>query len=238
MTFCYTSAFAGMNDNPNGFFTVYERLFNTLDKEEADSLAQQGIDHVKLATFGASTSPDNVVRNFYSTWSRFSTQKEFWWVETSFANGTDRFARRVIEKENKKLKETAIKDFNKAVRHLIEFLKRRDFRHIQRQESSFEREQALLERSRTQAQMARARFQAGRREYVEPSWAKAERHDEAVDEYCAASDSAAEEFECVVCGKYFKSEKAYESHEKSKKTHQGSAVVDVANEKGRRRIRN
>lgn len=56
-------------------------------------------------------------RDFYTAWSDFATAKKFEWVaKWDVERGDDRSMRRLMEKENKKVREDYRKDYNDAVR--------------------------------------------------------------------------------------------------------------------------
>ena len=67
-------------------------------------------------------------------------------------------------------------------------------------------------------------------EYVEQAWQKAERPDHDADLEWAAAENGdeAEEWECVACGKTFRSEAAWDSHERSKKHIQAVELLKEA----------
>lgn len=56
-------------------------------------------------------------RDFYTVWSDFTTAKKFEWVaKWDVERGDDRSMRRLMEKENKKVREDYRKEYNDAVR--------------------------------------------------------------------------------------------------------------------------
>jgi DnaJ family protein A protein 5 len=125
-----------------------------------------------------------------------------------------------MDKENKKLRDDAVRDFNDAVRSLVIFVRKRDPRYIPNNQSEAERQKILRDSAAAQA----ARSRAANQEKINntnavPEWAQSRGDDEVYeDEFSESeSESEVEEIECVVCNKTFKSENQFEAHERSKK---------------------
>jgi DnaJ homolog subfamily A member 5 len=209
------------NDSPNGFFGILDITFGQLATEEAAACEWEGAVPVEYPPFGSSDDEyDLVAKPFYSAWSNFATRKSFSWKEKwRLSDAPDRRVRRLMEKENKKMRDDAIRDFNDAVRSLVAFVKKRDPRYVPNTQSEAERQKVLRDSAIAQAERARA---ANRQKLDEASvaeWAQSRAdNDEYNDEFATSEEeSEVEHFECVVCNKTFKSEKQYETHEKSKK---------------------
>ena len=57
------------------------------------------------------------VRDFYTVWSKFTTEKRFEWVaKWDTEKGTDRGMRRLMEKENKKIRDEYRKEYIDTVK--------------------------------------------------------------------------------------------------------------------------
>lgn len=216
------------NDSPTGFFGVLDTTFGQLATEEAAACEWAGYDPVDYPPFGnASDEHDSTVKPFYTAWSTFSTKKPFSWKDKwRLADAPDRAVRRLMEKENRKLREDAIRDFNDAVRSLVAFVKKRDPRYVTNTQSEVDRQKTLRELAAAQAARSRAANQARLKNAADgfvAEWAQSRDDGEGhyVDDEFATSaedeESEIECFECVVCNKVFKSEKQFEAHEKSKK---------------------
>jgi DnaJ family protein A protein 5 len=121
-----------------------------------------------------------------------------------------------MEKENKRLREEGIKEFNDAVRSLVSFVRKRDPRYAPNVQSEADRQKALRDAAAAQAARSRALHQAKLNEHVQPAWTQTH-HTEEEGRFSESEQSEEEEFECVTCNKVFKSEKQYEAHERSKK---------------------
>jgi DnaJ family protein A protein 5 len=120
----------------------------------------------------------------------------------------------MMEKENKRLRDEGIREFNDAVRSLVAFVRKRDPRYIQNTQTEAERQQSLRDAAAAQAVRSRTSNQAKLEDHVEAEWSKSREPDEEEDDN---NEEVEEQFECVACGKTFKSENQFETHEKSKK---------------------
>jgi DnaJ family protein A protein 5 len=204
------------DDSPDGFFGFLREAFAKLAKEEEIAADLEGADMPDYPTFGhKDDTHDDVVQDFYRGWASFTTKKSFAWKDMYRLNeAPDRRIKRLMEKENKKLRDEGIREFNDAMRALLAFVRKRDPRYTPNTQSEAERQKALREASAAQAARARAANAAKMDEYV-PEWAKARAPEDDVE--ITDEESEEEHFECVACHKTFKSEKQFEAHEKSKK---------------------
>lgn len=204
------------SDSTNGFFGGLRDVFDQIACEEELACRWENVQPADYPSFGhKDDSFDDVVRPFYAVWANFSTSKSFAWKDTYKLNeAPDRRIRRLMEKENRKLRDDAIREYNDAVRSLVAFVKKRDPRYKLNMQSEAERQRTLREAAAAQAARSRAANQAKLQEHVTPDWARVE---EVQDEENDSSESEVEHFECIVCDKTFKSEKQFEAHERSKK---------------------
>lgn len=209
-----------LDDSPNSFFSILRDTFDNLAQGEQAAAEWEGRFPTQYPSFGSSGDDDKVAKAFYSRWSNFSTRLSFTWKDKwRLSDAPDRRVRRLMEKENKKFREDAIREFNDAVRSLVVFVRKRDPRYIPNTQSEAERQKILRDSAAAQAARSRA---ANREKMTDasavPEWAQS-RYDEAhLGEFSESEeDSEVEVLECVVCNKSFKSEKQFEAHEKSKK---------------------
>jgi DnaJ family protein A protein 5 len=218
MPYFATSAFSGYDDSPKGFYTVYRNLFDTLLQQEA--LEDGKVLDFKLS-FGTSTSPGFAeLKQFYTYWSTFSTKLSFSWCDIYDLNlGINRRIRRQAEKENKKARDSAKKEFNDDVRALANFVQRKDLRYKKLQEEkrmADEAKAAIEARKRYEKKMEDlANFT-----FEEQEWMKVEEktpYKEFIESDEENEGEEADEHYCVVCEKYFRSDKQLRNHEKSKK---------------------
>ncbi|KAK4194443.1 putative DnaJ-like protein subfamily A member 5 [Triangularia verruculosa] len=209
-----------MDDTPRGFFGILNVFFDQLAAEESAACEWDGIPPTVYPPFGRAEDDYNTVgKSFYNVWSSFSTKKSFQWRDVHhLAQAPDRRIRRLMEKENKKLRDEGIREFNDAVLSLVAFVKKRDPRYVPNTQSEAERQQVLRNSAAAQAARSRAAHQEKMAEYTVPDWAQpTERQDYEGEFSMSEEESEVEEIECVVCNKTFRSEKQFEAHEKSKK---------------------
>jgi DnaJ family protein A protein 5 len=211
---------AQISNSPDTYFTVIREQFETLSREEHSACEWEGLPVVEYPSFGSSKDGyEEVVKPFYAAWTNFSTKKTFSWKDVHrYSEAPDRRIRRMMEKENKRLRDDGIREFNEAVRSLVAFVRKRDPRYVPNTQSEAERQRALREATAAQAARSRAANQANLQEHVLPGWAQS--HQTEPDDMGTFSDEeekVTDQYECMVCNKTFKSEKQYETHEKSKK---------------------
>lgn len=209
------------SDSSTGFFTNLRAMFDNLAREEAAACEWESLEPILYPSFGhASDGYEDVARSFYASWGNFATQKTFSWKDAHrYTEAPDRRVRRLMEKENKRLREEAIREFNDAVRSLVAFVRKRDPRVKSSTQSEVQRQKVLRDAANAQAIRSRAANQAkSAQSEALPEWMEA--RNSRVDQSTSSEEeekSVRAEVECVVCNKTFKSEKQYEVHEKSKK---------------------
>ncbi|KAF2459590.1 hypothetical protein BDY21DRAFT_270377, partial [Lineolata rhizophorae] len=229
------------SDAPDGFFGFLRETFETLAREEGIAARAEGVAAPDYPSFGhAADTHADVAKPFYAAWAAFATRKSFAWRDAyKLADAPDRRTRRWMEKENRRLRDEAAREFNDAVRALVAFARKRDPRFEPDARSDAQRQEELRRRAREQARRARERnaAAAGEGDAV-PEWARRRTEDdngtsaqpsahanEAGEEVWDGESSADEEFECVACRKRFKSEKQFEAHERSKKHQKAVAAL-------------
>lgn len=251
------SLYGLIDDSQAGFYSVASRLFERLAAEEVkhgkyqqlpkfdkymdDSPNVNAVDESFLLypRLGNShTDYANGIRGFYNTWNSFQSVKSFNWMdEYRYSAASDRRTRRLMEKENKKARDAARKEYNETVRRFVGFIKKRDprvkkgaeeFENTRRrqQQESIER-QAKEQKLQRMAQMNNHEIQDWQQmdmeelEMVEELLRKEFEYDsdETTDsEFDEFEDQLNEEiYECVVCEKFFKSKSQFETHESSNK---------------------
>ncbi|CAE6364284.1 unnamed protein product [Rhizoctonia solani] len=212
-----------MDDSKYGFFTIYRGLFDRLAAEEATWSALNG-EMIEYPSFGDANTPwvapikqkgDETLyaSMFYRAWTSFSTAKDFSWCDAwNIAEAPDRRVRRLMERDNKKARDDARKEYNETVRTLALFLRKRDPRFKAYKDAQAEVTTTKLSKpSAGQGSPIATRF-------VEQEWQRSRTNaeDHADLEWVLAEDDN-EEYECVVCDKSFQSEAGWLSHERSKK---------------------
>jgi len=219
-----------MDNSPYSFFTILAETFDRLAMAEIAAFEMETDDYSnaqppEYPPFGCSDDNDQFAKRFYSGWQNFATRLNFSWKDKwRLSDAPDRRVRRLMEKENKKFREDAAREFNDAVRSLVIFVRKRDPRYVPNTQSEVERQKILRDSAAAQAARSRAANQAKMNdEDAVPEWARAGAGEDGEEDAHFGEFSESEEesevevLECVVCDKVFKSEKQFESHEKSKK---------------------
>lgn len=207
------------SDSPNGFFGFVRETFEQLAREEEYAADFDDIDIPNYPSFGHKDDTyHGVVRDFYAVWNGFATAKSFAWLDMyQLSHAPDRRTRRLMEKENQKLRDDGRREFNDAVRTLVAFVRKRDPRYKPNNQSDEAKAKAQRDARKAQAARARAAQIAKMEEEAQavPDWATARPDDELDEE--SEEEIEEEHYECVACNKTFKSERQYDAHEKSKK---------------------
>ncbi|WFD33003.1 hypothetical protein MSPP1_004060 [Malassezia sp. CBS 17886] len=244
------------SDSDNSFFGTYRRLFERVAEEDRVAAPYPGEAHTaELADpdrddaawypgFGrAATAYATGVRSFYQFWTSFSSRKSFVWKDKyDLRDAPDRRTRRLMEKENRRARDSARREYNGAIRALAAFVRRRDPRvkaHFAAQAAEADSEDAAARR-RAEAERRQADKRAQAASFSAQSWQIAEepvtwdsefssgeelqpRRAQQADGDESAEDSGADEilddtlWDCVACNKHFQSQAAWDNHERSKK---------------------
>lgn len=244
-----------IDDSQNGFYYVVGSLFGRLAAEEVSHGKHQNLNNYDLyqddspnvsalddsvllfPKFGNShTDYASSIRTMYNAWSSFQTVKTFSWKdEYRLSAAPDRRTRRLMEKENKKFREAARKEYNETVRNFVQFIKKRDPR-VKKGIEEFEKQKKLKKKEEIDNQIKLSKQQRLKalslsQDFEVQDWQKLtldelnELEEMLNDEYNSSSDSEFDEyenvedidiFECIVCDKIFKNERQFEIHENSK----------------------
>ncbi|UZJ51710.1 hypothetical protein CBS101457_001030 [Exobasidium rhododendri] len=243
-----------------GFFGTFRRLFERLLEEEKKAAPYPGekpSEWEELPSFGYCHTPylhpkgeekplhQDQVRDFYTAWASFASRKGFQWKDGHrLHDAPDRRVRRAMEKENKRLRDEARREYNDVIRSLVSFLRKRDPRvkahlatqstlansseEMQRRKLAAEREmREQEERAKAFRQQSWDVWNDGQEEESEDD-SEASFGEEVVGNQERGEDAAEEEeeddqsdnldvLECFACDKTFQSLPAFENHEKSKK---------------------
>ena len=235
------SLYTRKDNSAYGMYAMVTQLFNKLAEEEILAGRQQGLegyaqfqddDHSdttnnKYPKFGNLDSDyGSQVRTFYQVWGSFTSVKTFSWKdEYRYSTAGDRRTRRAMEKENKKARDSARREFNETVRSFVSFIKKRDPR-VKEGAAKLEEERRMKQKEDMRKQLERDRLanEAIMNQFQEQSWQQLdeeqladleERFGKVEDE--EHNDDEIEVFECVICDKFFKTEKQFKSHESSQK---------------------
>lgn len=112
-------------------FLQIANYFETLLREEQEAAFSQ---HAAMPyylldapKFGLPSDPWTQAAKFYAAWTSFSTVKDFSWEDAVNTAGiADRKTRRKFELQNKKLRESAKKEFNCSVKQAVNQLRQLD----------------------------------------------------------------------------------------------------------------
>lgn len=229
MQYFNPGVYSGFNDGPKGFYTVFRDVFRNISQEDEPYL--EGESDYEVPDFGDSTSSyDNTVKLFYSYWLGYCTKKSFVWKEKyDLRQAPNRPTQRLMEKENKKSRDTAKKKRNEEVRALVAYVRKRDKR-VQAYRKELEAKQAENQRKMEEKRKEDIRNRNKELDgYKEQEWmvfdhSKLNDIDSHFDEQFGdenntddSENDMVDHFYCIACDKNFKSEKALANHEKSKK---------------------
>ncbi|VEN39690.1 unnamed protein product [Callosobruchus maculatus] len=238
-----TTCFKGYGDDENGFYAVYRKVFDQITKEDMEFMEDKE-EFCEIPSFGNSTTDYEKVSEFYAYWLNYSTKKSYVWLDPyDITDSRDRRYAKLAEKENKKVRLKAKKERNEEIRNLVAFVRKRDKR-VQAQKKL--QEQKLLEdkkkREELSKQKRRERQQELSKNAHQPEWAKFDNvkselekierslAEEFGEEFSNSDGDEEEEEEdnnlfCVACNKLFKTPKAFENHESSKRHKENVEVL-------------
>ncbi|KNE55513.1 hypothetical protein AMAG_01401 [Allomyces macrogynus ATCC 38327] len=233
---------SGFNDRSDGFYAIYRNLFAQLFQEELAARDYAARDEVVAlhpdwyrVTFGDAQADKATVDLFYGHWDGFATVKSFSWRDKwDLRNAPDRRIRRLMEKENKKLRDTERREYVDTVKKLVDFVKKRDPRvKAFAEQAAQERQARQQQHLENLKQMKAAQAQAAS-EYVEQDWARVDYSkldgfsdldsddDESdVDGIDAVADQLDEleldhDLYCAACDKFLAGPEAVAHHESTK----------------------
>uniref|UniRef100_A0A0K8SV21 DnaJ homolog subfamily C member 21 n=1 Tax=Lygus hesperus TaxID=30085 RepID=A0A0K8SV21_LYGHE len=227
-----SSCYKGYSDDEKGFYSVYAEVFKTISAEDSEFDNDLDSDF-EIPVFGNSKSSyEDVVHPFYSYWESYSTKKSYSWLdEYDIRQAQNRRVVKLMEKENKKIRDKAKKERNEEVRALVAFVRKRDKRVQAYSEYLEQKAKENDEKAKELRQKQILQRKAEMESYVESDWSKfsnlekelAEIEANLVEEF-QDNDSEDEEYlveddplYCIACDKVFKTAQAFTNHEKSKK---------------------
>ncbi len=211
---------ADYTDSTSGFYTTMRELFDQIAEEEYLAADDQGVTAPDYPSFGhADDDYEGAVKPFYAVWMGFSTRKTFAWRDVyKLSEASDRRVRRTMEKENKRHRDEGIREYNDVVRALLSRVRKRDRRYLPNRQTEEERQKALRDAAAAQAARSRAANRVKLEQQKQPDWVTGKGESSTTTESeTSGADEEDEAFECVACGKTFKSERQFEAHEESRK---------------------
>ncbi|XP_038068653.1 dnaJ homolog subfamily C member 21-like [Patiria miniata] len=248
MQYFTASAYSGFGDDSKGFYTVYTEAFYKISEEDLKFASGDKDKDFEIPQFGSSDSSyEEVVHPFYAYWQSYSTSRSFVWKETyDTRDAPNRRVARLMEKDNKKLRDAAKKEWNEEIRALVSFVRKRDKRvqayrkrleeknaerarldAEKRKQERIEREKQFQEYAKQGAEV-RAEMEAELRQ-MEAALQEEFGDDSASSASGSEEDNQEEDFLndlfCVACNKEFKSDKAFANHQNSKKHKENVAFL-------------
>lgn len=231
-----TSCYKGYGDDEKGFYTIYRKVFEQLVAEDSEFSKEEDSDE-EIPDFGNSTSSyEDVVHRFYAYWQSFSTKRSFAWLDPYDIRDTpNRRVLRLVEKENKKVRDKAKRERNEQIRNLVAFVRKRDKRVQAYAQVLVERAKENTKKVHERKKQQLIQRQQEMKNYTESEWSKfsnIEKDLKLIEANLAAefgedltSDVDSQEEDnfansalyCVACNKIFKTQKAFTNHENSKK---------------------
>ncbi|CBQ73029.1 conserved hypothetical protein [Sporisorium reilianum SRZ2] len=180
-------------DGDNGFYATYRRLFERLAQEERVAAPYPGEEKDSTIpaadaypSFGYSHTPYSNARgqeaavhqtpakDFYNVFMNFQSRKSFGWFDKyDLRDAPDRRVKRLMEKENKRARDAARREYNDAVRSLAAFVRKRDPRYKKFQSelnSTGPGSAADLARRKADAEKVRLEREARAQSYQAQSW--------------------------------------------------------------------
>ncbi|KAK6199179.1 DnaJ domain-containing protein [Scheffersomyces amazonensis] len=263
MRYFNSSLYEKIDDSQAGFYNTVSRLFERLASEEIihgksqnqaeyskykdDDLTNiNAIDPSLLLfpRFGNSKSDYvETIRPFYNSWSNFSSVKTFNWKdEYRYSMAPDRRTRRMMERENKKSRDTARKEYNETIRSFVQFVKKRDPR-VKIGINEFEKQKKKQRQQELEQQIKQQKLKSmiddkKKTNFTAQDWQQLSVEelqeleqmledeynlssdydsDSEFDEFENPEDEVIDTYECIICDKYFKNEKQFQVHENSNK---------------------
>lgn len=231
-----TTCFKGYRDDEKGFYTIYRNVFEKLAAEDTE-YAKVGDSDEEVPGFGDSQSSyEETVHDFYAYWQSYSTRRSFAWLDPyDIKDAPNRRVARLIEKENKKIRDKGKRERNEQVRNLVAFVRKRDKRVQAHAAKLAERAKENLKKTEERKRQQLLERQKQLKEHKVSEWSKFSNIEAALknieanlaqefgenlssngdtDDENAVDDNS---LYCVACNKIFKTHKAFTNHENSRK---------------------
>jgi len=217
------SCYSGYGEDENSFYMVYRNLFKKLEEED-ETFHADSDEELNYPSFGNMDSPDEVWQEFYAFFSCYVTTRTYSWLDKyDTRQAENRRISRLMEKENKKVRDAAKKERSDVVRELIKFMRKRDKRAQQYAKKLEEKRELNTKKTaekRKKQLDAQAKVLQDALQQVDDGnggFGMKDMEDElrVLEDRLDAKDD--DELFCVACNKEMRSEKAFASHRKQKK---------------------
>lgn len=165
--FFNASCYCGFGDDDKGFYAVYGEVFRKISLEDEEYMDVI----VKAPEFGNSTSSYEEVGVFYAYWESYCTCKSYVWHEKfDTREAPNRQIRRLMEQDNKKLRDKVKRERNEEVRALVAYVRKRDKR-VQAYKKKLEERAAEVARlAEEKKKNARLQRRKNLENYKESAW--------------------------------------------------------------------
>lgn len=125
--FFSASCFGEFDESEGGFYSVYSRAFDSIIRAERRHRPRDAGEARPMPSFGTSASPWEDVSSFYRSWTNYSSDMLFAWVdEHRTTDGANRITRRWMDKQNEKARHKAREAWTERVQMLAQYVRRRD----------------------------------------------------------------------------------------------------------------
>lgn len=205
----------------DAFFAALGEAFLAVAVEEENARVEQGLNlpsFLSAPRFGDDKSTPESVLKFYDYWEHFTSCREFAWAdEFDPRDEPERRIKRLIEQENKRVRNAARKAYQSKVLALLSSARQRDYRLMAILEEK-RKERLQKEKEEQALKVAReAEWQAKKQALLQQEFEEYKGL-EKFDHLEAMLDAQGEEdrFDCLVCEKSFKSQNQLNNHLKSK----------------------
>lgn len=209
------SCYSGYGDDENGFFAIYGKVFKTIGEEDLTFHEGDKLDF-SYPEFGQADCADEVWQEFYAFFSSYVTTRPYTWLDKYDTRQADnRRISRLMEKENKKVRDAAKKERNDLVRSLAKFVKKRDKR-VQAYGKVLAEKAAANAQKTVEMRQRHLQDRANMLQQTE-NFGMEEMEDalQQLEDQLDANEE--DELFCVACNKEMRNEKAFEAHRKQKK---------------------
>lgn len=201
-------------EGKEGFYGVYSEVFTKIGSEENEWDVWPSL--------GSADSDAQVWQEFYNFWSGYNTTKIFAWFDQYDTRQADnRRIFRAMEKENKKFRDAAKKEYNDLVRSLVAFVRKRDPRvkaFNQKLEAKREENARKTADNRKKKLAEQAKLKTEAAEAYKKSTLGMKSMEDELEKLEDALDAEEEDnLYCVACDKEMRNEKAVAAHSSSKK---------------------
>lgn len=212
-----SSCYKGYGDDSQGFYAVYSKVFKTLAEEDL-TFYEGDIRELSYPIFGKSDSPTDEWQEFYAFFSSYVTTRSYSWLDKYDTRQADnRRISRLMEKENKKIRDQARKERNELVRSLAKFVIKRDKRVQAYNKYLADKKEANAKKTE-ERRKRELQEQARQIEEHQKEGLGMEELEEALQQLEDRLDADEEdELYCVACEKEMRNEKAFAAHRLQKK---------------------